>query len=84
MEGLVLLTTYEYPWQAQLVQGMLAEHGIESFLFDTEILQANPGLTHALGGVRLMVDRSQVDKARSLLNDPDLDLDDNDVEPACD
>lgn len=69
MESLVNILSYEYPWEAYVAQGRLAAEGIRSFIFDDGILYANPFLTNAVGGVKLMVHRADVEKSLVILRD---------------
>jgi hypothetical protein len=52
--------------EAQIVQGRLASEGIETFLFDLDLVTMNVG---TLGWVRVMVDESDCAAARQILMD---------------
>jgi hypothetical protein len=62
--ALVELARFYNSFEAGLARSVLAEHGLDSILFDTEMSW------EGLGGIipiRLMVDESDLDDARRLL-----------------
>lgn len=68
MGKLVQIATYPHPWQAHAAQGLLEAQGIKAFVFDDGAVQANPFLSLVIGGVRVMVDKSDVEPALALLS----------------
>lgn len=75
MGQLVQIASFVYPWEAYIAQGRLESRGIQAFVFDDGIVTAHPGISNAVGGVKLMVDRSDVDRALAVLNEDDPDED---------
>jgi hypothetical protein len=68
MEELVVLTTFDYVWEADLAQAALEDAGIESFLAKEDVLFA--ALYAAdLAGVILQVRPDDVDEAARILED---------------
>ena len=61
------LDSFEFTWEAELVRGLLESEGIQAFVFDTEHIRINWMLSNALGGVRVMVNRSDLDSANLVL-----------------
>lgn len=70
---LIQIASYTYPWQAHLAQGRLVVNGIRTFVFDDGIIYANPLLSYAVGGAKVMVGRFDAEKAVAILREP-IDL----------
>jgi hypothetical protein len=60
---------------AHIVKGRLESEDIRCWLKDENVstLIVDPVLTNALGGIKLMVDKDQLQKAMDILNEPPLD-----------
>lgn len=72
---------------AHLALQSLAADGIRARLADEHTATIDPLIGGAIGGVKLLVLESDVERARSLLEAPDIETDDADDElrcPACD
>jgi hypothetical protein len=69
-ETLVLARRFPYLYQAELAQAVLRHYGIESILFDTNMLAAT-SYSQALGGVRLMIPAEYLEKSLAILDDID-------------
>ena len=79
---LVTIRTFWNPLEAELAKGVLDAAGIESFLFDENMIGQNVLYANALGGVRLRVDAANVEEANRILeeqatNDASLEEDDS-------
>lgn len=59
------------PTEAHLLQGMLASIGLNPRVADANFIQADPWMTQATGGVRVLVPANEVDAARRALIDFD-------------
>ncbi|MEY2654482.1 MAG: hypothetical protein RLZZ524_1510 [Pseudomonadota bacterium] len=73
------------PTEAHLLQGMLASIGLSPRVADANFIQADPWMTQATGGVRVLVPADEVDAARRALADFEggaLALPDDGPEPA--
>jgi hypothetical protein len=64
---LLILTRFFSPTEAHLLRGLLDAQGIPAFVADGNLVQANPFLTVAVGGVRVMVPESHFRDAQALL-----------------
>jgi hypothetical protein len=56
--------------EALLAKGILDSAGIESFLVDENMVRMNWFISNLLGGIRLQVNRGDVEDAATLLNEP--------------
>lgn len=65
----VKIASFVYPWEAHIAQSRLEADGIRSFVFDEGIVHANPLLSHAVGGVKLLVSPSDAERALSILHE---------------
>jgi DNA-directed RNA polymerase subunit RPC12/RpoP len=74
-EEFQLLKTFQNPIDAHIAKGSLKANGIDSFIFDENTVYANPILTTAIGGVKLLVYSVDFENAYSMLNE--IDEDDN-------
>jgi hypothetical protein len=70
--------------EAYLVKGMLANEGVESFLTNENITTLLPHFNNMLGGgVQVMVDESDYDKARDILREKISPSDEKPICPYC-
>ncbi|MDP4302490.1 putative signal transducing protein [Leptothrix discophora] len=67
----VRIATCATPTEAHLMQGMLASVGLSARVADANFIQADPWMTQAVGGVRVLVPADEVDAARRALADYD-------------
>jgi hypothetical protein len=74
-EDTVLLTTFSDAMQANIAKGQLEEEGYHASLSDEEIVDTNPLLGSAVGGVKLWVPESEAPGARQVLEDATDDSD---------
>jgi len=63
----VLLNAYPNYVEAHIAKGVLEEEGIASWLKDEYTVTIDPILTNAIGGIKLMVAKRDVTKAREIL-----------------
>jgi DNA-directed RNA polymerase subunit RPC12/RpoP len=63
----VILRSYDNYVSAHIVMGRLEEDGIQCWLKDENTVTIDPVLTHAIGGIKLMVDGRQKERAEQLL-----------------
>lgn len=64
----VLLDSYTNYVDAHIARGVLEEQGINCWLKDENTVTIDPILTNAVGGIKLMVVRSQASRATELLD----------------
>jgi len=55
--------------EASLVKGLLESNGVSIFIYDDNISRLNPFYTSAVGGVKLVVDESQLERAKEVLQE---------------
>lgn len=67
---MVVLTSYPDIWEAEIVLGRLLAEGIDAQLRDQHIVSTNWLYSNAVGGVKVIVPRDQLESARSLLEQP--------------
>lgn len=65
-DDLVILDVYRDAVTAYMAKGVLAENGVESMVTN-ELMSSILPLNMALGGVRLLVFRRDLEKAREIL-----------------
>jgi Putative prokaryotic signal transducing protein len=53
---------------AHIAKGVLAEEGIETWLRDENTVTIDPILTNAVGGIKLMVPKEELQRAWEILN----------------
>ena len=69
----VILRTYDTYIPASLMLQRLEAEGIKAYLQDEHTLTLGPMLTNALGGIKLMVYKDQLDRATMLVNNFEAD-----------
>lgn len=73
MKNWVQLAAYAYAHEAHMDKGLLEAEGIKCIIFDEGIVQANPLLSNAVGGIKLLVHNTEVERAREILSGDMLD-----------
>ena len=68
MEKLVQLETFTYRHEAEYIKSLLESEGIVSMVLADDIGGMRPDLAFGMGGVRLMVKKSDFDKAKQILS----------------
>jgi predicted RNA-binding Zn-ribbon protein involved in translation (DUF1610 family) len=63
----VVVWSYDNYIPAHIAKGRLKEDGIECWLKDENTVTIDPILSNAIGGIKLMVDLSQSEKAAAIL-----------------
>jgi hypothetical protein len=61
--------TYWNLIEAELAKGLLDAEGIEAFLFDDNMIRMDYFQASALGGIKLRVDRKNLEEANLILNE---------------
>ena len=65
-EDLVLVARLFTAMEAHMLQSRLEAEGVPAVVADAHIVQANPFLTMAVGGVRVLVPESHAERAREI------------------
>lgn len=69
MDSLITIKTFTHPSELLILKGRLESEGIECFVKDELITQIIPLYSNAVGGVKLQVKESDVEKAMEILKD---------------
>lgn len=69
MEDWVEIISFTYPHEAHLAKAFLEASGIDVIIKDEFTVQVNNFYSNAIGGVKLFVEKNQVDEANLLLID---------------
>jgi hypothetical protein len=67
--NLITIRSYWNLLEAELAKGALEAAGIESFLFDDNMVRMDWFNANAIGGVKLRIDRGNVDDASRILDE---------------
>jgi hypothetical protein len=67
VDPIVTIATFSYPTEAHLNKAKLESEGIDAFVADEHIVQANWLYSLAIGGVRLQVKESEAEEALSII-----------------
>lgn len=67
LSDFTILATYSFPHEAELARLHLASAGIPSVLKDAETIRMDWLYSNAIGGVKLLVHRSNLEQAREVL-----------------
>jgi len=73
MSDFTVINAYNNYVEAHIARGVLEEEGINCWLKDENTLTIDPILTNAVGGIKLMVARSQAERAIDILNQLRID-----------
>jgi len=71
---LVMIRRFQNLPEAQLAKGSLDSSGIECFLTDDNMVRMDWFISNLLGGVKLLVNREDVEAATAILDEPTPEL----------
>jgi rubredoxin len=74
MDKIVVFETYYNPIEANIIKSRLIDSGVQCFLSDENMITINPLYTQALGGIKLHLFEKDVNIARSILQDEDVQI----------
>ena len=66
---LITFRTFNNPIEAHLLRTKLESEGIPSFLFDENIMAFNPFYNSALGGVKLKINKLDLERVEEILRE---------------
>lgn len=69
MYNLITVKTFTYPHELAIIQGRLESEGIECFVLDELTAQVNPFYSNAIGGIKLQVKESDLERTIEILKD---------------
>lgn len=79
-----LIGRYQYTSEAMIFKGKLESEGIEVYMKDNYIIEANPLYSNAMGGVKLYVRNEDLLSAQEILSQiSEVSLDDNNKPIKC-
>ena len=81
-EDYTILAVFEYSTEAQLMKSKLDSEGVKTMLMDEKTIDTDPLLSQAIGGVKLLVKNSDIEKASIIYNEIRMyekDVDGNDI-----
>ena len=64
-----VLAVFEYSTEAQLIKSKLDFEGIETMLMDEKTIDSDPLISQAIGGVKLLVNNNDLEKASEIYNE---------------
>lgn len=67
MNNFITVAIFQYPHEAYVIKGRLESEGIEVFLQDELTVQTYNFISNAVGGIKLQVKESDIEKATSIL-----------------
>ena len=67
MQNLVTIWSFPYQHQMLIIRGRLEAEGIETFVQDELTIQIDPLYSNALGGIKLMVQQQDAERANEIL-----------------
>jgi Fe-S-cluster containining protein len=68
-ENYFMLGTFEFVADVQIIKGKLESEGISVYLKDENILNSDPLISHAIGGVKLLVYKKDKERALEIYNE---------------
>ena len=68
-DNYTILAVFEYSTEAQLIKSKLDSEGIETMLMDEKTIDADPIISQAIGGVKLLVNNNDLNKAVVIYNE---------------
>lgn len=82
---LTTIKTFDNPMEAHIVKSRLESEGITCFLFDEHMVSLNPLYNVTVGGIKLKINHSDYEKARTILVEVEQSpvLDDSNHEISC-
>ncbi len=72
--------TFTYPHELAIVRGRLESEGIECFVADELTAQVNPFYSNAIGGVKLQVRESDIERATEILKESGYIKEEKDIQ----
>lgn len=67
-QAFIKIATFNYSSEAEIIKARLLSEGIDAFLKDNNHIDADPLISVAIGGVKLMVPSHQLEKSKEILD----------------
>lgn len=68
-DDFTILALFEYSTEAQVIKAKLDSEGINTMLMDEKTIDSDPLISQAIGGVKLLVHNSDLERAIVIYND---------------
>lgn len=68
VDTFIKVATFNYSSEAEIIKTRLLSEGIDAFLKDNNHIDADPLISVAIGGVKLMVPSHQLEQTQKILN----------------
>lgn len=68
-DSFIVAGVFTYDHEAHIFAGRLESEGIRAFIDDNNIVAANPFLSNAVGGIKVRIYRTDLEKARAIFNE---------------
>ena len=68
-DDFTILALFEYSTEAQVIKAKLDSEGINTMLMDEKTVDSDPLISQAIGGVKLLVHNSDLERAIVIYND---------------
>jgi DNA-directed RNA polymerase subunit RPC12/RpoP len=69
MDTPITIATFQYPHEAAILQAKLELEGIQCYLQDQNVVVANPFYSNAVGGVKLQINDSDLERAKPIVDE---------------
>ncbi len=73
-DSLITVAVFQYSSEALIIKGKLESENIRVFLADEYTVDTDPLVSNAIGGVKLQVSSTQVEKAKKIIRNIDASL----------
>lgn len=77
----ITVLTFTYPYEVAVIRGRLESEGIECFVQDELTVQVNPFYSNAIGGIKLQVRESDLERTIEILKETGY-IKDEDLQPS--
>lgn len=72
-DNLACIMTFNFAHECGVIRSLLESEGITTFLNNENIVQVDPFMSNAVGGVQLFVSKTQFENAKEILKDKGFD-----------
>lgn len=81
MDRIIAFISFDNPIEANIVKARLLDSGVQCFLTDENTISINPLYSQALGGVKLHIFEHDIELAKSILKDDNVQMPAEEPEP---
>ncbi len=69
MEQMITAATFTYPHEIEILRHRLQQEQIQHFFENETMLSVAPMYSHALGGIRLRIRESDIERVRAIIDE---------------